>query len=115
VLGVEISPELASFAQSLVAAHRHKYRCQNVEIVLCHAAQFQVPDDLTIAYLCDPFRGKTMDAVLRNLIESIDSRPRRVRLIYARPTCAAQVLATERFRLSRYVWFGHAAIFESCG
>jgi hypothetical protein len=114
VIGVEMSTELASFAQSLVATHRNEYRCQSVEIVVCDAAHFQVPDDLTIAYLFDPFRGKTLGPLLRNLIESIDSCPRRVRLIYLKPTGARQVLATGRFRLLRYIWFNRAAIFESC-
>jgi hypothetical protein len=59
---------------------------------------------------------ETMDAVLRNLIESIDSRPRRVRLIYYWPTSGvAQVLATGRFRLLPDISFGCTAIFESCG
>jgi hypothetical protein len=121
VIGVEISPRLADFAQTLVAAHRHEYRCQSVEIVVCDATTYQVPDDVTIAYLYDPFFGKTLDAVLRNLIDSIDSHPRRLRLIYVRPTGGAQVLATGRFRLVKWqrgglrdYRFTRAAIFESC-
>jgi SAM-dependent methyltransferase len=116
VIGVEIIPEVAGFAQSLVAAHRRKYRCQSVEIVTCDAARFRVPDDLTIAYHAYGFHEKTMDAVLRNLVESIDIRPRRVRLIYYWPTRGvAQVLATGRFRLLPEISFGCTAIFESCG
>jgi SAM-dependent methyltransferase len=116
VIGVEIVPEVAGFAQNLVAAQRRKYRCQNVEIVTCDAARFRVPDDLTIAYHAYGFHEKTMDTVLRNLIESIDSRPRQVRLIYYWPTRGvAQVLATGRFRLLPDVSFRRTAIFESCG
>jgi SAM-dependent methyltransferase len=125
VIGVEISPELAAFAQTLVAAHRHEYRCQNVEIFVCDAARFHVPDDVTIAYLFFPFRGTTLDAVLHNLIESIDRRPRRMHVIYAWPTQNEQVLATGRFRLVRETNFlrmllparagrHRTAIFESC-
>jgi len=115
VIGVEINPEVAGLAQSLVVAQRRKYRCRSVEIVTCDAARFRVPDDLTIAYIANPFRGKTMDAMMGNLIESIDSRPRRVRLIYHRPTYGAGVLATGRFRLLPDISFGATAIFESRG
>ena len=115
VIGVEIVPEVASFAESLVAAHQDKYRCKNVEIVTCDAAQFRVPDDLTIAYHAYGFPEKTFDVVLRNLIESIDSCPRRVRLIYYWPIRGiGQVLATGRFRSSPGISFGRTAIFESC-
>jgi hypothetical protein len=47
---------LADFARRLVAAHRHEYRC--IEIIVGDAAQFEVPDDLTLAPMFDPFRGK---------------------------------------------------------
>jgi SAM-dependent methyltransferase len=116
VIGVEIIPEVAGFAERLVVAQRRKYRCNSVEIVTCDAARFRVPDDLTIAYHAYGFHEKTMDAVLRNLIESIDSRPRRVRLIYYRPSRdIGQVLATGRFGLLPDISFGCTAILESCG
>jgi SAM-dependent methyltransferase len=120
VIGVEVSPDLARFARSLLAAHSHEHRCPDVEIVVCDAAAFEIPDDLSIAYFFDPFRGEILDAVLRNIIASIDRHPRRVRLIYVHPREAAQVLATQRFRLLkeqrgglRDIRLGRAAIFES--
>jgi SAM-dependent methyltransferase len=120
VVGVEISQELADFARRLVAAHRHEYRCQDVEIAVGDAAQFEVPDDLTIAFMFDPFRGGIMDAVLNNLTSSIERNPRRVSLIYVNPTQGDRVLATGRFRLVKWqrgglrdVRINRAAIFES--
>ncbi len=116
VIGVEISPELAGLAQTLVDAHRHEYRCGSVEIVVCDAARFQVPDDLTIGYFFDPFYGETLDAVLRNIIASIDRRPRRVRLLCVMSRGTWQVLAMGRFRLvgqMRVTRHYRAAIFEN--
>ncbi len=98
VIGVEISPELAGLAQTLVDRHRHQYRCPAVEIVVSDAARFQVPDDLTIAYFFEPFRGETLETVLGNLTASIDRRPRRVHLICVMPSGTWQVFATGRFR-----------------
>jgi SAM-dependent methyltransferase len=116
VIGVEVIPEVADRAQSLVAQHRPKYRCESVEIVTSDVARFRVPDDLTIAYLgqVQYFTGEEIDAVLRNLIDSIDRHPRRVRLIYY-PTPAPYVGATGRFRLLPDLSFGGVAIYESRG
>ena len=44
-----------------------------------------MPDDLTIGYFYHPFRGETFETVLRNIVDSIDRQPRRVRLIYVTP------------------------------
>jgi SAM-dependent methyltransferase len=120
VVGVEISPELAEIARSNLAARADQHRCADIEIVVSDAAEFQVPDDLTIGYLYHPFRDATLDAVLRNIIQSLDRRPRRVRLIYVYPLGAEQILATGRFRLlkqqrSRLLdsSHSHTSIFES--
>jgi hypothetical protein len=116
VIGVEVIPEVADRAKSLVAAHQSEYRCQSVEIVTCDVAQFRVPDDLTIAYLgqVQYLHGEELDALLRNLTGSIDNHPRRVRLIYY-PAPAPSVGATGRFRLLSDLSFGGVAIYESCG
>jgi hypothetical protein len=120
VVGVEINAELADFARQLVTAHRREYRCHEVEVVLGDAARFRIPDDLTIAFMFDPFRGKTMDAVLGNLIDSIDRNPRPVRLIYVNPTQGDRVLTTGRFQLTKWLRGGlrdvrinRTAIFEA--
>jgi SAM-dependent methyltransferase len=124
VIGVEVVPAVADRARSLVAAQRHRYRCHSVEIVTCDVARFRVPDELTIAYLgqVQGFSREVLDDVLRNLIESIDRRPRRVRLIFYWPRYfngtlpAAPVLyATGRFRLLPDLSFRDTAIFESRG
>jgi cyclopropane fatty-acyl-phospholipid synthase-like methyltransferase len=99
VIGVEISPELAQAARSALEANKRRYRCRDVEIVVSDAADFRVPDDMTIAYLYNPFRDETLDAVLRNIVASMDRNPRLIRLIYVRPDQWERVLATGRFRL----------------
>jgi precorrin-6B methylase 2 len=116
VIGIEIRPEVADFAEKLVVGHQGEYRCPSVEIVTGDAAAFRVPDDATIAYHAYGLGESMVDAVLRNLIESIERRPRRVRLIYHRPTRGTdQVLDTGRFRLVPEMSFGSTSIFESYG
>jgi SAM-dependent methyltransferase len=120
VIGVEISPDLAETARRNLAARRHQHRCRNVEIVVADAAEFRVPDDLTIAYLFHPFVDDSFTALLGGIVDSIDRRPRRMRLIYVHPSHGSEVLATGRFRFlkeqrSRVLDtpLSRAAIFES--
>jgi SAM-dependent methyltransferase len=124
VIGVEVIAPVAQRAETLVAAHRHRYRCDTVEIVNCDVRRFPIPHDLTIAYLgqVQGFSEEVLGTLLRNLIVSIDRRPRRVRLIYHQPRyrggtlpATPMVHATERFRLRPDLSFGATAIFESCG
>src|SRR5436190_881868 len=89
-------------------------------VVVVDLKDFRVPDDLTIGYLFDPVSGEAFSAVLQRIVDSIDRNPRRVRLIYVRPTLGSQVLATGRFRLVKEQRGGlrdariyRAAIFES--
>jgi predicted RNA methylase len=123
VIGVEVSPELAEVARTALAAAAHRHRCRNVEIVAADVKDFEVPDDLTIAYFFRPFGEKTLDPLLRRIIESVDRHPRSVRLIYSWPTDEAHsmILATGRFRLVKELptgifdrRSGQVVIFESC-
>ena len=100
VIGVEVSPELVDVARAALSARHHRHRCPNVEIVVADARDFPVPDDITVAYLFRPFGDDTLVPVLRNMVESMKRRPRRVRMIYIWPQdrSRAEILATGRFR-----------------
>ena len=120
VIGVEISPALAEIARRNLEARRGRHRCGSVEIVVSDVADYPVPDDLTIGYLYSPVKNEAFDALLESIIDSIDRKPRRVRLIYNLPVQQSEVLATERFRLltEQRNWFlgdpaSRVAIFES--
>jgi SAM-dependent methyltransferase len=120
VLGVEISPELAEIARANLARRQHRHRCQEIEIVVSDVADFRIPDDLTIGFFFHSFKNETLDALLGNIIDSIERHPRRVRLIYVFPLNGSQVLATGRFRLLKEQWTPYldtpgsrVAIYES--
>jgi predicted RNA methylase len=120
VIGVEISPALAEIARRNLAARRHRHRCKSVEVVVSDVVDYPAPDDLTVAYLYHPVANETFNAVMKSIIDSIDRKPRRVRLIYNLPIQKSNVLATKRFRLltEQRSWFvgdpgSRVAIFES--
>jgi precorrin-6B methylase 2 len=101
VVGVEIVEEFNEIARRNLELRRNKLRCQNVEFVTADAAEFEIPDDMTIAYFFSPFLHETFRTVLDNIIASIDRAPRRVLLIYAAPRMEHAIAETHRFRLLR--------------
>jgi predicted RNA methylase len=86
-------------AEELAASGR--MRCGEIEVLRADATAWAVPDDVTYVYMFNPFRGEIFRAALARLIESLDRCPRALTLIYANPTCAADVIATGRFERVR--------------
>lgn len=103
VVGVEMSEELSEIARGLVARERDHLRCRDIRIETADAAQFTIPDDMTHAYLYNPFNGATFERVTANIVASLDRAPRTVRLMYLHPADHATLAASGRFRLVRRV------------
>jgi hypothetical protein len=101
VMGIEISEHLNHVARQNIERNRRRLVCQDVELVTMDAVEFPVPDDVTHAYFYYPFEGETFRRVLDNIVESLDRRPRRLRLIYACPGQETRIRETGRFELVR--------------
>jgi SAM-dependent methyltransferase len=101
VLGIEVSPELVADAEANIERNRDRLACQDVEVIQADAAEFTIPDDVTVAYMYHPFAGDTFRAVVSNIAESLERRPRRFRVIYACPAFEQDLLASGKFRLLR--------------
>jgi SAM-dependent methyltransferase len=99
IVGFDISPELIEIARGNVERNRRRLRCRDIELVVADAREWMIPDDVTIVVLYNSFVGEVLDGFLRQLIASVDRRPRDVRLIYLNATRQTAVEATGRFRL----------------
>jgi SAM-dependent methyltransferase len=122
VIGVELAPQLAEVARRNVARMGDRLVCRDVQVVTADAAEYRVPDDVTVAYLFNPFTGATFDRALDNLFASLDRRPRPLRLVYVHPTEHARLMARPRVRLARavatprrYRWLGRGSAPERFG
>lgn len=98
VIGVELSPDLAEQARANIERHRSRLRCGDVEIETSDALTWEVPDDLTIAYMFRPFTGATFERMAERLIASYDRAPRRLRILYVNPEEHESLMATGRVR-----------------
>lgn len=98
-IGLELSPELARVARANLAAAPRSH--QDVSIVVGDATRYRLPDDVTVIFLYNPFRGALFDQFLARVIESLDRCPRSLRLIYRTPLEHERLVAIGRFRVVR--------------
>ena len=99
VLGVELSPELAAQARTLLAGEKRRRRCDRVEIVVADVTTWAFPDDVTYAYVYNALSGDALTAMLDRIAESARRRPRALLLLYANPVHEDSVLAHPAFEL----------------
>lgn len=93
VTGVEFVPALAEQARENIARAAYRLRCPDVQVIVADAARLPVADDATVLHFFNPFRGATLDAVIRHLRESLARRPREVTVLYANPDDFERALA----------------------
>lgn len=99
VEGVELSSALHETAERNVAAVRHRLRSRDVRLVRSDVLDYEVPDDVTVVLINNPFKGAVFTTVVERLLASVDRRPRRMRIIYGNPHEEAALLGTCRVRL----------------
>jgi hypothetical protein len=98
VIGVELSPELHEVARANIERGRRRLRCKNVELVNADVLSWRIPDDLTIVYLHNPFRGELFSAAVRRLVEHAERTGRPIRLLYVNPVDHDRLMATGAVR-----------------
>lgn len=85
VIGVELSERLHVVAQDNLARPAAKLRCRDVELLCGDVLEYEIPDDLTVAFFANPFSGPIFQAVVDKLMASVQRAPRRLRVIYINP------------------------------
>lgn len=103
VLGVEIAPQLHAIAEENIRRNRARLECKDVQLVNADVTEYELPDDVTIVFMFNPFGGAIFASVMEQLLASLDRVPRRLRLIYGNPLEEQQVLATGRATLAREI------------
>lgn len=98
VIGVEFAPELARVAQQNIDRNLRRLKARHVEIVVSDVLEYEIPDDVTIAFFYNPFYGPIFAHVIRGLIASVDRVPRRLRIVYQNPYEEALLLSSGRAR-----------------
>ncbi|MEX1140860.1 MAG: methyltransferase domain-containing protein [Thermoleophilaceae bacterium] len=100
VIGVELAEGLTETARRNVERNRTRLRCKDVELIAADATAYELPDDVTVVFLYNPFGGELFERVIANVVASLDRRPRRLRVIYKNPIEHERILGTGRFRVT---------------
>ncbi|WP_308169572.1 class I SAM-dependent methyltransferase [Acrocarpospora catenulata] len=114
-IGVELSSELTEVARQNLRSTRLRIRAGEVELVQSDVLDYRIPDDVTVVFLNNPFRGEVFATAMRNLIASVDRNPRPVTLVYFNPVEEPFLLSTGRIRHLRTVTRGRAAADDIFG
>lgn len=86
VVGVEIALPLAEAARRNLRIVSKKLACERIEVHCESADRMEVPPDVSVVYLYNPFHGSVLGRVLANLRASLEASPRRMCVIYNNPT-----------------------------
>ena len=103
VIGVELSAELTDIARDNIKNMRVRRRCGEIELIASDVLDYDIPDDVTVAFFNNPFRGKIFSEVIDRLVASVDRAPRPVRMIYGNPLEEPYLVSTGRFQHLRTI------------
>jgi hypothetical protein len=67
--------------------------CREFEVVTADVTTYEIPGDVTIVDLYNPFTGPVVERFVDNLRLSIERTPRPVRIVYANPVEEELLLA----------------------
>jgi SAM-dependent methyltransferase len=112
VIGVELSSVLHEIAQHNLSRVEKYLACRDVQLVCSDATQFQIPDDVTVIYLFNPFVGEPFLRVIDNIGESFYRHKREIWIFYTNPVMHESVIKREWIRVRDYQ-SGSVAIYES--
>jgi len=99
--GVELAPQLVEVAKTNLATDQRKRSCDDITLTVADVLEYEIPNDLTVAYLANPFRGEIFAKFIERLLEAYDRHPRPLRLIYRVPMEQRILEDTGRFKLVR--------------
>ena len=97
-VGVEISDDLTRAARRNLAGSRLKPAAHSVEFETADVLEYEIPDDLSVVYLYNPFTGLVFARFIERLLRSVERSPRPLRLVYNYPFEHDHLIASGRFR-----------------
>lgn len=85
VIGVEVSEQLDAVARENVRRARSRLKCRNIELIKADASVYELPTDVNVVLLYNPFGGDVLAAVVDNIRASLIRQPRDMTVIYKYP------------------------------
>jgi Methyltransferase domain len=125
VIGVEIAEDMNRMARANIDRVRDRLTCQDVELITADATEYELPDDVTYAYIYNSVEPDLLRRVLERIVASLDRAPRRLTLLWVSPKHADQTgenviretgrfgLVSKRKGLRRDIGMGRIGVWVS--
>jgi predicted RNA methylase len=84
IVGVEYSEALAEAASANIRDAKF-LQCEDVSCIHSDAVDFVFPHDPTVLYLYNPFQGRVMDKVVKNIRRSLQTMLQDFWIVYVNP------------------------------
>ena len=78
IIGVECAPSLCAIARENVRRARVPNKCADVQVINVDARIFEIPDDSTVMFFYNPFRGELLTEVVHRIYDSWTKHPRTI-------------------------------------
>lgn len=99
VIGVDIAPDFAGLAADNLRQLRLPHAPATVACT--DATTYEVPSDVTVVFLYNPFQGAILDAALEQVYASFDRSPRPITIAYANPAEHERLTRSKRLKPTR--------------
>ncbi|HYM92788.1 MAG TPA: class I SAM-dependent methyltransferase [Chitinophagaceae bacterium] len=83
--GIDFSEKLCKEAIKNTAKVQSLFPETSFKIELQDAFYYKIPDDISVIFLFNPFDEVIVSGVLKNINESLQKKPRTLRILYANP------------------------------
>jgi predicted RNA methylase len=83
--GIDISPLLCHLAIAQADAAEQRYQHITISVECVNATYFEIPDDVSVIFMFNPFDATIMKAHLKQVMRSLKRRPRTLKVLYANP------------------------------
>ena len=85
IIGVEFDKNLNDLALKNLQRALPAERLNDIELIVADATSWRIPDDATVLFSFNPFRGEVLAKVCANIRRSLAEAPRKITIIYVRP------------------------------
>lgn len=83
--GVEFAQELASESRILLSKFKKKFPTEEFHIIHENAAEYKINMDDEVFFFFNPFNEKIMLSVVKNILRSLKTNPRKIFVVYVNP------------------------------
>jgi SAM-dependent methyltransferase len=85
ITGIDVAKNLLQEAKKNIAILERLKPQLEINCQLQNAYYFDIPDDVDVIFLFNPFDEVVMDAVAENILESLERNKRKIKIIYLNP------------------------------